>query len=166
MMKERRKNELNGSGEQVSFEDAKAYEDRCLKELRNAGYRITMPRVQVIRALGDSLTALSAYEIHEKIISSRGKIDVVSVYRILNTLLEVGLIHHIGVVDGYFPSRLQGARGKSQHLVCDKCGNVMETRVPLTLIDAANDHAAKTNFTAEKIKIEVVGKCSNCQSDK
>src|SRR5205085_7033977 len=83
--------------------EAKAYEEHSLKELRAAGYRITMPRVQVIRALADTKKALSAYAIHEKIISGGGKIDVVSVYRILSTLQEVGLMHHIGVVDGYFP---------------------------------------------------------------
>ena len=98
MMKERKSRDLNGTYHQVSLEDAKSFEDRSLKELRQAGYRITMPRVQVIRALADSPKALSAYAIHEKIISSGGKIDVVSVYRILNTLQEVGLIHHIGDV--------------------------------------------------------------------
>src|SRR5688572_18657621 len=72
----------------VSIEDAKAYEERSLKELRGAGYRITMPRVQVIRALGDTTQALSAYAIHEKILAGGGKIDVVSVYRILATLQE------------------------------------------------------------------------------
>lgn len=77
------------------------FEDKALKELRAAGFRITMPRVQVIRALAEGDTALSAYQIHEKIISGGGKIDVVSVYRILKTLTECDLIVHMGRVDGY-----------------------------------------------------------------
>src|SRR3954464_4350604 len=97
---------------QVAPEEARRYEEHALKELRNAGYRITMPRVQVIRALADTTKALSAYAIHEKIINSGGKIDVVSVYRILSTLQEVGLIHHIGIVDGYFPCRMTDCHGK------------------------------------------------------
>ena len=64
-----------------------------------------MPRVQVIRTLGNSKKSLSAYEVHERIIQAGGKIDVVSVYRILSTLEEIGLIYHIGLVDGYFPAR-------------------------------------------------------------
>ena len=110
-MKERRSRE-NIAQAPVALTGAKIYEDHSLKELRNAGYRITMPRVQVIRALADTSRALSAYAIHEKIISGGGKIDVVSVYRILSTLQEVGLIHHIGVVDGYFPCRMADCTGR------------------------------------------------------
>src|SRR5208283_2418532 len=84
----------------------KAYEEHCLQELRASGFRITMPRIQVIRALADATTAMSAYAIHERIIETGGRIDVVSVYRILATLQQVGLIHHIGIVDGYFPCRI------------------------------------------------------------
>ena len=47
---------------------------------------------------------MSAYAIHEKITGEmNGKIDVVSVYRILVTLQEVGVVVHIGIVDGYVP---------------------------------------------------------------
>lgn len=161
-MKERRKQKPTGSGEQITVEDAKAYEERCIRELRSAGYRITMPRIQVVRALATSLTALSAYEVHEKIIAADGKIDVVSVYRILGTLKDVGLIYHIGVVDGYFPSRMPGAAGKSQHLVCTVCGGVTETRVPLKIIDEAQEQAAKAGFEADRIKVEITGRCANC----
>src|SRR5882757_8401730 len=104
-MRERRSRDPQMNSTPAVMDEARVYEEHSLKELRTAGYRITMPRVQVIRALADTNTALSAYAIHEKIISSGGKIDVVSVYRILATLQEVGLIHHIGVVDGYFPCR-------------------------------------------------------------
>jgi len=136
--------------------ETKAYEDHALRELRTAGYRITMPRVQVIRALADTNTALSAYAIHEKIISSGGKIDVVSVYRILATLQEVGLIHHIGVVDGYFPCRLPGSHGKrSEVVVCEPNLQVMEIELPEAIIEAINDQAKQHGFNVTSIKVEV-----------
>jgi Fur family transcriptional regulator, zinc uptake regulator len=164
MMKERRSRDLNGSCQKVSLEDAKSFEELALRELRQTGYRITMPRVQVIRALADSNKALSAYAIHEKIVSSGGKIDVVSVYRILATLQEVGLIHHIGVVDGYFPCRMEGSHaGKSEHLVCDGCGCVTELKLPLNIVELTNDQADKAAFQPLGIKLEVIGKCSHCQ---
>ena len=134
--------------------EAKAYEEHALRELRTAGYRITMPRVQVIRALADTNTALSAYAIHEKIISSGGKIDVVSVYRILATLQEVGLIHHIGVVDGYFPCRLPGSHGKrSEVVVCEPNLQVIEIELPQAIIDAVAEQAKKHGFTPTAIKV-------------
>ena len=73
-MKERRSRE-HTIHTPTALTEAKVYEEHSLKELRNAGYRITMPRVQVIRALADTTKALSAYAIHEKIIGGGGKID-------------------------------------------------------------------------------------------
>ncbi len=142
----------------MAIEEAKAYEEHALKELRSAGYRITMPRVQVIRALADTKKALSAYAIHEKIISGGGKIDVVSVYRILSTLQEVGLIHHIGVVDGYFPCRMENCQGKrSEVMVCDETGDVMELRLPQGVVDLIEEQAKESGFETSTIKVEVTG---------
>jgi Fur family zinc uptake transcriptional regulator len=138
---------------------SKVYEDHSLEELRAAGYRITMPRVQVIRALGDTSTALSAYEIHEKILSSGGKIDVVSVYRILSTLQEVGLIHHIGVVDGYFPCRMVDCdANRSEVVVFEDSGEVKELDLPQAMIDAIEEQATENGFQVITIKVEITGK--------
>lgn len=138
------------------IDEAKAYEEHALKELRSAGFRITMPRVQVIRALADTNTALSAYAIHEKIIGGGGKIDVVSVYRILSTLQEVGLIHHIGVVDGYFPCRLPGTHAKrTEVVVCEPNMQVVELELPRAVVDAIEAQAQKFGFTPTSIKVEV-----------
>ncbi len=156
-MKERRSRDTIAQSP-VALSGAKIYEEHSLKELRNAGYRITMPRVQVIRALADTTTALSAYAIHEKIISGGGKIDVVSVYRILSTLQEVGLIHHIGVVDGYFPCRMVECTGRrSEVLVDEKTGEVMELKLPAVVTEAIDRQAAELGFDASTIKVEITG---------
>jgi len=158
-MRERRSREPQVVVNNTSpLDEAKVYEEHALKELRNAGYRITMPRVQVIRALADTKKALSAYAIHEKIISGGGKIDVVSVYRILSTLQEVGLIHHIGVVDGYFPCRMENCHGKrSEVMVCDETGDVMELSLPQAVVDAIEEQAKENGFETSTIKVEVTG---------
>jgi Fur family zinc uptake transcriptional regulator len=142
----------------VTLEDAKNYEEHSLKELRNAGYRITMPRVQVIRALADTTKALSAYAIHEKIINSGGKIDVVSVYRILSTLQEVGLIHHIGIVDGYFPCRMTNCHGKRSEVVVDESsGSVTELVLPESIVEAIERQIQEAGYEAASIKVEITG---------
>jgi Fur family zinc uptake transcriptional regulator len=158
IMRERRSRETNLSANAGPLSEAKAYEEHSLRELRSAGYRITMPRVQVIRALADTNKALSAYAIHEKIISGGGKIDVVSVYRILSTLQEVGLIHHIGVVDGYFPCRIADCHGKrSEVIVCEQTGEVTEIRLPQEIIEVIERQAKEHGFEANMIKVEVTG---------
>lgn len=142
----------------VSQTEARNYEEHSLKELRNAGYRITMPRVQVIRALADTTRALSAYAIHEKIIGGGGKIDVVSVYRILSTLQEVGLIHHIGIVDGYFPCRVVDCLGKRSEVVVDEgSGTVRELVLPASVISTIEKQIQEVGFEAASIKVEITG---------
>jgi Fe2+ or Zn2+ uptake regulation protein len=117
-----------------------------------------MPRVQVIRALADTTKALSAYAIHEKIISGGGKIDVVSVYRILSTLQEVGLIHHIGVVDGYFPCRMGDGHGKrSEVIVDDASGDVIELRLPSEVVSLIEQQAQQSGFEIATLKVEITG---------
>jgi len=160
-MRERRSREVTIAATPIVLDEAKIYEEHALKELRSAGFRITMPRVQVIRALADTKRALSAYAIHEKIINGGGKIDVVSVYRILSTLQEVGLIHHIGVVDGYFPCRTPDCDGKrSEVIVSEETGDVIELRLPQSVIDALEEQARENGFSASTIKVEITGSIS------
>ncbi len=158
-MKQRATSSGTSKAANATMTPAKAYEEHSLTELRNAGFRITMPRVQVIRALADTDTALSAYAIHDKIISTGGKIDVVSVYRILSTLQEVGLIHHIGVVDGYFPCRLGSCTERRSEVVVEETtGSVVELKMPKNVIQAIEDQAREAGFEATGIKVEITGR--------
>ncbi|MBX3120193.1 MAG: transcriptional repressor [Fimbriimonadaceae bacterium] len=143
--------------------EAKKFEERALEVLKEEGFRITMPRVQVIRALAESNRALSAYAIHERIVSKGGRIDVVSVYRILSTLQAVCLVHHIGVVDGYYPCRADAEHiHDTEHLVCEQCGCVAELPIAQSSAKAVESQAAQAGFRPSEMKIEVLGTCAHC----
>lgn len=158
-MRERRTRDAQTLANYKALEIARAYEEVSLTELRNHGYRITMPRVQVIRALADTDVALSAYAIHEKIINAGGKIDVVSVYRILGTLEEIGTIHHIGIVDGYFPRRdTEPSNPHTEVVVSEDTKAVRELQVPQGVIDAILAQAAEEGFELKAIKVELTAK--------
>lgn len=151
----------------ASAAEAKAFEARALDVLKEEGFRITMPRVQVIRALAETNRALSAYAIHDRIVSKGGRIDVVSVYRILTTLQGVGLVHHIGVVDGYYPCRAgEDHVHDTEHLVCEECGCVAELPVEQSSAKVVESQAIKSGFKPSEVKIEVLGTCAHCQAGK
>lgn len=157
-MKSRRSREEFQAISSVTLQEGKAFEELAIERLKVKGFRITMPRVQVIRALAHTNQALSAYGIHESIVRNGGRIDVVSVYRILSTLAEVGLIHHIGVVDGYIASRiLTENQNKTQHLICKGTGIVQEVEAPEEAIKAIEKQLAQLNFEPSQIKIEILG---------
>lgn len=82
--------------ETKSGQEAKAFEEAALKLLRGADYRITMPRVLVVRAFAQHPNQLlSAYRIHELIVTGGNTIDVVSVYRILETLADCHVVRRV-----------------------------------------------------------------------
>jgi len=135
----------------------KLFEENAVTHLKQAGFRITMPRIQVIRALATTKSALSAYEIHEKILEDGGRIDVVSVYRILNTLQEVGLIHKVGVANGYFPSLKGPSSEKSSLIIFENPSELVhELDFPSDLAEKIRGVASSAGFTPQAIKIEIV----------
>lgn len=146
-------------------EDSESFEQIALRILRSRGYRITKPRIHVIRILAGSHKSQSAYSIHEQIVAKGEKIDVVSVYRILSTLQELGLVHRVGTADGFIPCRIDGEHdGRAQHLVCRLCGCVTEIPLPEPAIEEALRLSADQGFDAEDIRLEMLGTCAHCRS--
>lgn len=149
--------------EAIPTSPAEGFESRALSVLKARGFRITTPRVLVIRALASSSRTLTAYAIHDEITRSGGRIDVVSVYRILTTLGESGLVHRIGVTDGFAACRQPHEHhGAVQHLVCSECGTVTELDLGPRLRDETLDQARETGFEASEMHVEVLGRCKSC----
>lgn len=144
--------------------EVRSYEKHAIELLRSHGMRVTMSRIQVVRALAKSQTPLSAYGVHEQILASGGRIDMVSVYRILSALQDVGLVHHIGVVQGYFACRMAGQHsGTSEHLICQSCGAVAEVDVPKSTLRSTREQSAALGFEPLNVQIEIVGRCQACR---
>lgn len=136
----------------------KEFENYSLTQIRIHGFRITMPRVQVIQALGDTDVAMTPYDIHQKILNKGGRIDVVSVYRILDTLTGIGLVHRIGAADGYFPSRISGPNQRdAAHFVDVETGHVVEVEFPKPCKEYFVAESISRGFELRAVKVEVIG---------
>jgi Fe2+ or Zn2+ uptake regulation protein len=148
----------------ASRQAATEYEQHAFRCLKSAGFRLTNPRTQVVRALAWSNRALSANDIHAAISSAGIRIDVVSVYRTLQTLLSVGAIHHIGVVNGYLACRESHTQGANvEHLVCGLCGCVTELSVENRTVNGLSEQSSSAGFQVEEIRVEVLGTCRHCR---
>lgn len=125
-----------------------------------------MPRLAVIRALGSAEGALSAYAIHERVTQQGGRVDVVTVYRILDTLLDVHAVHHIGALAGYIACRLPDEHTRQvEHAICTACGRVDEVPVSDEVYEAVHRPATAHGFRPERLTIEVLGQCALCQAN-
>jgi len=147
----------------ISPNEQRAYVDRALARLKESGLRITEPRKQVVQVLAGTRKPLGAYGIRDRVVDGGGKIDVVSVYRILNALADIGLAHHIGAVDGYLACSAGHAHEhETQHLICRSCGCVEEIDIPMDAMKAIDSAGAKGGFQRVRARIEVLGTCSHC----
>lgn len=164
-MRKSRLDGLEACGAEPDSEFLANFEAACLAQLKGAGLRVTMPRLQVIRALARSNRAMNAQEIHEAIHADQGRIDMVSVYRILQTLLALGIVHRIGLSDGYYACHgVSREAHDSEHLVCSKCGCVTEASVPQGASAALDEQAERLGFRTQEVRIEMLGICGHCDA--
>jgi Fe2+ or Zn2+ uptake regulation protein len=93
--------------------------------LRQAGYRLTQPRLAVLQVLKENSEYLSPTEIHERGRTLYPSLGLVTVYRTLETLDRLGLVRRVhgrGNCHGY--ALANSARG--HYLVCHRCSQVIE----------------------------------------
>jgi len=83
------------------------FEELCVNALRSSGGRVTDARRAVIHCLATATSAVSAKHVISKIEKSSKlpDIDQVSVYRILDTLVELGLVHRVFPSGDFIPCR-------------------------------------------------------------
>ncbi len=102
-------------------------EELLIQAIQRAGLRLTLPRRSICRVLADSDEAfLSASMIVDRVSESAGQVDASTVYRTLDELARIGLVHLINLGSGQ-PSMWHLTIDHShEHLVCEGCGITIE----------------------------------------
>jgi Fur family ferric uptake transcriptional regulator len=106
--------------------DPSAWTDHARDVLAQAGLRRGGARERIIDLLGTEDCALSAVEIEDALREQGQRIGRASVYRVLELLVEHGLVERVTV--GRDLSRYERvlASGKHHHhLVCERCGRLV-----------------------------------------
>jgi Fur family transcriptional regulator, ferric uptake regulator len=97
---------------------------RASAQLRAAGLRRGAARAAVLAHLDSQTCCESAQEIHAALLAAGRPVGLATVYRVLDSLAEHGLLQRLDVGDGV--TRFEPLRGEDHHhhLVCDDCGKV------------------------------------------
>jgi Fur family ferric uptake transcriptional regulator len=93
-------------------------------ELQRAGHRTGGARDEVLGLLADQDCCLSAQDIHGRLGAGGRRIGLASVYRALDVLGQLHLVHRVDV-DGvacYEPADPSGEH--HHHAICDRCGKM------------------------------------------
>lgn len=141
-----------------------AHDAVAAERIRKGGLRVTSARMLVLRALRGSDRPLAAAQVFAEVRRAGGQIDMVSVYRALAILASLGLVHHVGSVDGYTACRIEGDHGQgTAHIVCNECGAASERSLAPRALEMICADAEGAGFRAESVRVEVLGVCDSCR---
>lgn len=128
--------------------------------IRQTGQRLTEPRLRVLSLLLGAPSALSHNEIEEGLTAEQ-PFDRVTLYRVLDWLVEYRLAHKIAGDDRVwrFNAEIESAPHHHAHFKCARCHKVfcLEDVHPALKIDLPS------GYLPEEIEVTVKGVCANCR---
>lgn len=131
--------------------------------LRNAGLKVTLPRLKILEMLESSPTRhLSAEDIYRRLMESSEDIGLATVYRVLTQFEAAGLVTRHHFEGGHAVFELE--RGvHHDHLVCVNCGRVEEFEDD-TIEKRQRDRARELGFKLTEHSLIIYGECQrpNC----
>lgn len=130
--------------------------------MSDAGLRAGGARRAVVDLLSRQDCCLSAQEIHDALATQDRRPGMASVYRALETLTELRLVHRVELGSGaarYEPAHPDGEH--HHHVVCRQCGNVRPVE-DAAVEDAIHALAHRLSFDVDEHQITLRGRCAVC----
>jgi Fur family transcriptional regulator, ferric uptake regulator len=151
-----------GDGRTVRGTVAALTLDELIDGLRRRGVRITAPRRAVLEALVALGSHVTAEALHEHVARRDPGISTSSVYRTMDLLAEHGVVHHVHL--GHGPAEYHLVDEQHAHLVCDRCGAVVELGPDLfrPLATAVDE---RHGFDLDLRHFALVGRCARCRPE-
>ena len=133
------------------------------KELKEAGLKITAPRVKILQILESSdIRHMSAEDVYRKLLTNNEEIGLATVYRVLTQFEAAGLVIRHHFEEGRSVFELAGTY-HHDHLVCVKCGRVVEFSD--AEIEALQQKIAdKLGFELTDHNLNMYGYCPECRT--
>ena len=132
-------------------------------EIRAAGKRLTRTRKAVLSVLEASQYPLSPTELYSQLQKENVAIDLVTVYRNLNTLKELGLVNQLELhQEGQLRYEIKEGREHHHHIRCKSCGRIVDLLLcPLKKLTELIEK--ETRFVVGDHSLEFSGWCPKCQ---
>jgi Fur family ferric uptake transcriptional regulator len=133
------------------------------QQLKDAGLKITMPRLKVLQILEQANDHhLSAEDVYKALLDMGEDVGLATVYRVLAQFETAGLINRHNFEGGYSVYELsQGEH--HDHLVCVKCGKVEEF-VDEIIESRQKLIAERAKFEMTDHALNIYGICAACKA--
>jgi len=135
--------------------------DLWLSQLKDNGYRLTDARKAVVEIVAATSHALTPVEVFDRARASSPGLGLVTVYRTLEKLEELGLIQRVHQTHGCQAFIARG-NGHEHLLLCTKCG--LTVRFSGDELDPLiHSISHKTGFKVEEHWLQLFGLCGKCK---
>ncbi len=132
-----------------------------LKQLKTKGVRFTPQRQAILEFLLETKSHPTADEIYQHVKAKFPGVSLGTIYNTLNMLKEHG--HLLELSYGDMSSRFDGNPRNHYHIVCSKCGMVVDYHSPL--IDMDQEVMDNSGFLIMGHRMEFYGVCPDCLKD-
>ena len=132
------------------------------KELKDAGLKITLPRIKILQVLeNSSVQHVSAEDVYKMLIAADEEIGLATVYRVLTQFEQAGLVARHNFEGGHSVFELS-KEDHHDHIVCQKCWKI--TEFSDEKIEIRQSEVAKSlGYTLLDHNLNMYGLCPDCQ---
>lgn len=130
------------------------------KVLADNQLKVTKARLLVFELLQNK----GPQSLAELIAQSRGKIDRVSVYRVIDLFEKLGIARKVTIGWKYKVELSEIFLDHHHHVSCLKCGKIVAVEEDPNLETIIHNLVSKQGFTVTAHQLELQGYCKKCQT--
>jgi len=131
-----------------------------MTESDHPGQKLTKNQSLVLNALVDAKQPLGAYSLLD-ILRDKGLKAPLQVYRTLDQLAELGLVHRLESLNAWTVCCQKQHEGTPIFAICNDCGTVAE-HLDTNFANTLKTLPARSGFVPHRSVIEIYGQCNAC----
>jgi Fe2+ or Zn2+ uptake regulation protein len=132
--------------------------------LREAGFRVTAPRVAVLAELERNRSHPNAIEVHRLLSARHPSLSLSTVYLTIEAFATAGLLRRMPARDGRL--RVDGVMEEHDHAVCRQCGGVFDLPASQSGARAGAPKGLPRGTRVLSARIEYDVLCAQCQAER
>ena len=131
------------------------------QELKDAGLKITLPRIKILEVLESAeVHHVSAEDVYKLLLAKGEEIGLATVYRVLTQFEQAGLVVRHNFEGGHSVFELS-SDNHHDHIVCVRCGRVEEFIDP-QIEQRQEEVARQLGFELTDHHLNMYGLCADC----
>ena len=139
-------------------------ESRSIQALRNAGYKLTGPRLTILEILEQSGGHITSAELLSRVEERNPSIGRASVFRTLELMIKLGIVW-TSVQGGSTVHYMLMPGGHHHHIICTNCDKLIEFE-DCRLGTLINSLEAEYGVQVDGHLLELYGICQDCRDAK